>query len=256
MSGLFCALHQQAPRPVNQPEQVVFFQNNPDSWTPAVVSNTYGEGICLADLNGDGRIDIVKAGWWLENPRDPMHEPWRQHWFYHGWPDRAGVTVADINEDGRPDVVLSSADSPGRHSWLEAPDNAVRGIWKEHRIQDHVDFVHTFKVADIKLDGKPDVVFAEMQNSEQKRVGFFLNLGNGASWRLQVVARTGSHNIRVADVDHDGDFDIIGANYDSETDPHGAPLELWRNLLIDHRSTTESSVPTLSLRPASSTFRR
>jgi len=27
-------------------------------------------------------------------------------------------------------------------------------------------------------------------------------------------------------VDHTGDFDIIGANYNSESDPHGAPLEL------------------------------
>src|SRR5579863_1750150 len=34
----------EAPRPVDQPEDVVFFQNNPDSWTPVVVSNTYGEG--------------------------------------------------------------------------------------------------------------------------------------------------------------------------------------------------------------------
>jgi hypothetical protein len=34
----------EAPHPSNQPEQVVFFQNNPDSWTPVVVSNTYGEG--------------------------------------------------------------------------------------------------------------------------------------------------------------------------------------------------------------------
>ena len=224
------------PRPRNQPEQVVFFQNNPDSWTPVVVSNTYGEGTCLADLNGDGRIDIVKAGWWLENPRDPLRDPWRQHWFYHGWPDRAGVTVADINQDGRPDVVLSAADSPGRLSWFEAPTDAIRGTWKEHLIQDHVDYVHTFKVADINLDGMPDVVFAEMQNSAQKRVGFFLNQGRGESWKLEVVATTGSHNIRVVDIDHDGDYDIVGANYDSEHDPHGAPLEMWRNLLIDHRT--------------------
>ena len=47
-------------------------------------------------------------------------------------------------------------------------------------------------------DGKPDVVFAEMQDSVQKRVGFFLNQGQGKSWKLQVVATTGSHNIRVA----------------------------------------------------------
>jgi len=230
-----------APRPVGQPQDVVFFQNSPDSWTPVVVSDTYGEGTCIADLNGDGRLDIVKAGWWLENPRDPVHDKWVQHWFYHGWPDRAGVTVADINQDGRPDVVLSAADSKGRLSWFEAPVNPTQEAWKEHLIEAHADYVHTFKVADINLDGKPDVVFAEMQETAQKRVGFFLNLGKGESWKLQVVANTGSHNIRVADVDHDGDIDIIGANWNSETDPHGAPLEMWRNLLKD-------SPPTKSLK--------
>ena len=106
--------------------------------------------------------------------------------------------MADINQDGRPDVVMSAADSKGRLSWFEAPADPIQGTWQEHLIQDHVDYVHTFKVADINLDGKPDVVFAEMQETAQKRVGFFLNLGQGASWKLQVVGNTGSHNIRVA----------------------------------------------------------
>jgi hypothetical protein len=221
------------PRPVDQAETVVFFQNSPDSWTPEVVSKTYGEGTCIADLNGDGRPDIVKAGWWLENPKDPVHDKWDEHWFYKGWPDRAGVTVADIDQDGRPDVVLSVAELPGRMSWFEAPSNSVRGKWIEHVVNEHVDYAHTFKVADINNDGLPDIVFAEMQQSKEKRVGFFLNEGKGKSWKLQVVARTGSHNIRVADVDRDGDSDIIGANWNTKTDPNHAPMEMWRNLLTD-----------------------
>ena len=225
----------EAPRPFNQPQQVVFFQNNPNSWTPVVVSDVYGEGTSLADLNGDGRIDIVKGGWWLENPKDPMHDPWKEHWFVHGWPDRAGVTVADINQDGRPDVILSASDGPGRLSWFDAPKDPTHGLWAEHLIQDHINYAHTFKVADMNNDGIPDVVFAEMQDSAQKRVGFFLNQGQGKSWKLQVVATTGSHNIRVADIDHDGDIDIIGANWDTNKDPNHAPMEIWRNLLMDRR---------------------
>ena len=80
-----------------------------------------------------------------------------------------------------------------------------------------------------------------MVGTGTQRVGFFLNQGKGARWKLQVVATTGSHNISVADVDHDGDFDIIGANYDSEHDPRGAPMELWRNLLIDRRPIATAS---------------
>jgi hypothetical protein len=62
-----------------------------------------------------------------------------------------------------------------------------------------------------------------------------LNRGKGASWKLQVIATTGSHNIRIADIDHDGDIDIIGANWDTNKDPNHAPLEIWRNLLMDRR---------------------
>jgi Chitobiase/beta-hexosaminidase C-terminal domain/FG-GAP-like repeat len=187
-------------------------------------------------------VDIVKGGWWLENPRDPLHDKWPEHWFVRGWPDRAGVTVADINQDGRRDVVLSAAETEGRLSWFEAPREAIRGTWKEHLIQDPVDYAHTFKVADMNNDGKPDVVFAEMQQSAHKRVGFFLNEGGGANWKLQVVATTGSHNIRVADVDRDGDFDIIGANWNTETDPNHAPTEMWRNLLNDRRHAQHLSL--------------
>src|SRR5438093_2439821 len=99
-------------------------------------SKTYGEGTCIADLNGDGKPDIVKGGWWLENPKDPLHDPWPEHWFYKGWPDRAGVAVADLNRDGRLDIALAAAESRGRLSWFEGPADPIRGSWKEHVINE------------------------------------------------------------------------------------------------------------------------
>ena len=85
--------------------------------------------------------------------------------------------------------------------------------------------MHTFKLADMDGDGQLDIVFAEMQQSTRKRVGFFRNGGSGASWTLQVLSEAGSHNIRVGDLGADGDLDIVGANW------QGAPVELWENLL-------------------------
>ena len=48
------------------------------------------------------------------------------------------------------------------------------------------------------------------------------NAGGGTSWTMSVIATTGSHNIRAADIDRDGDIDIVGANWES------GPIELWR----------------------------
>lgn len=225
------------PRPQNQPQLVIYFQGDHGAWTEAVVSDTYGEGTAIADLNGDGRPDIVRPGYWLEAPDDPVHGKWQEHWFARDWPDRAGVTVADINHDGRAEVLMAPAESRGRLSWFEVPRDPVKQRWTEHVIDPSVDFVHTFKVADMDGDGTLDVVFAEMQQSTRKRVGFFRNLdGAGKQWQLEVVATTGSHNIRVLDVDRDGDMDIIGANYDTNTDPNHAPMEIWRNLLNDEQN--------------------
>jgi|SRR5207249_7462452 len=76
-------------------------------------------------------------------PQRPAADPWPEHWFYKGWPDRAGVAVADLNRDGRLDIALAAAESRGRLSWFEGPADPIRGSWKEHVINEHVDFVHT-----------------------------------------------------------------------------------------------------------------
>jgi len=231
---VICNQKWKPPRPVNKPETVVLFQNDPDSWTPVLISRTYGEGTIIVDMNGDGRPDILRPGFWLEAPTDPMHGNWVEHMIIAGWPDRAGVAAADVNQDGHLDVLLAPAESAERLSWFETAD-PMQDKWTEHVIDPSIDFVHTFKIADIDLDGSPDIVFAEMQQSARKRVGFFLNRGNATKWELQVVGTTGSHNLRVADIDSDGDIDIVGANFNSEDDPNHGPVDLWRNLLNDRR---------------------
>jgi hypothetical protein len=49
-----------------------------------------------------------------------------------------------------------------------------------------------------------------------------------------VVGTTGSHNLRLGDIDHDGDWDIVGANWNNESPTRGA-IELWRNHLKDKK---------------------
>ncbi len=218
------------PRPVNKLELLVFFQNSPDSWKPVLISRVYGDGMVIADLNRDGRLDLVRPGFWLEIPADSTRDEWREHWIIRDWPDRAGIAVANINGDGREDVFLAAAESTGRLSWFESTDPA-RKKWVEHLVDPSVNFVHTFKLADVNLDAELNIVFSEMQQSAHKRVGFFLNQGESSGWRFQVLATTGSHNIRTADIDNDGDIDIVGANWNTGNDPNRAPLELWRNLL-------------------------
>ena len=215
-------------------QTILWLQRNPNEFQRIVISTAMenGEGLALADLNADGRVDMLQNGYWLEAPHDPANTNWKRRNIVGNMPRQVAVSAADINADGRLDVLLAPAESRGRLSWFEAPSNLDDGAWVEHAIDPDVDFMHTFKIADVNNDGLPDLVTAEMQQSSRKRVSVYYF--DKKTWKQQVIARTGSHNVRIADIGSDGDIDIIGANWGG--DYH--PLELWENKLIDRSRQT------------------
>lgn len=208
-------------------ETRVFLQTAPDSWTRVAIDTKGRGGMALADLDADGDLDIVENGYWLECPKDPVHGSWMRHEIADGWPSDAGVTVADMNKDGRPDVLFAPAETHGRLSWYEAPADPKSGKWIEHVVDSSVDHIHTFKVADMNNDGELDLITSEMEQSPRRRVSVYWNLGKSLNWSQQVLSTNGSHNIRVADLNHDGYLDIIGANHGNYGGP--TPLEAWLN---------------------------
>lgn len=217
----------------------LFIQNNPDSWTFVDIGRGIEEGTGVGNILGDGYPDVVAPGAngsviWYENPQhqgQPVTGTWPQHTIAaDGWSANMGITIADIDGDGRLDILVSNAESPGQLAWYQQPANPRTDAWTEQVIGPS-DYVHTFKVADIDHDGRPDVIFAEMQQSAQQRVGVFYNNGGGLSWTLQVVATTGSHNIRVGDITGNGNISIMGTNWDSGASDGGV-IHVWRNDLV------------------------
>jgi hypothetical protein len=206
----------------------MFLQQNPTTWTAVPISAAIdNEGLHLADINGDTRKDIIQNGYWLESPPDPsMGAAWTKHSFDASWEaSTVAVSVADLNEDTRPDILIAFGESAGELAWYEAPLDPENGPgWTKHPIASPIDYVHTFKTIDMDGDGQLDIVFAEMAQSDGKRVGILRNGGLGASWTLQVLSTNGSHNVRVGDLGADGDLDIYGANW------QGPPVEIWENL--------------------------
>lgn len=209
----------------------------PLDWLPVKLNHRPSQGSSLGDIDGDGDLDVAINGYWLENPLPGgnIATTWPEWPVAPSWPTQAGVHVADVDGDGRADIVLSPAESPnGKLSWFSS-SNPRGGAWTEHVVESSISYVHTMKTADLDLDGRLDIVTAEMhQAPDPDEVSVYLN-GGGGQWSKMVLATTGSHNIRVGDIDGDGDIDVFGANWSSSA-PNGAPIEMWRNDLDPGRT--------------------
>ncbi len=189
-----------------------------------------GEGLNVSDIDADNDLDVVINSVWVENTGNSIEGgTWDQHLYAERWVHPATfVATQDVNGDGRTDILLSPSELAGRHyriSWFEAPTDPRQKHWTEHPIALDVESVHHFLgAADFDLDGDIDVASAEMvQGADPDQVLLYLNTGDSLQWLPQVIATSGSHSMRVLDVDSDGDPDLFGANWQGQT------VDLWIN---------------------------
>lgn len=225
----------------------LYRQDSPTSWAHRALGCPEGEGLAVADLDRDGDADIVAGNTWFENPGSLAPTAvWTARQFTAAWTWAATfVAVGDIDGDGRIDIALSPSEAAGgsyRISWFRAPADP-RTAWPERTIVASAEsVVHSISLGDLDHDGDLDVVTAEMhQGGDPDEVAVHWNTnGAGTAWTKQVLATTGSHSMRIADFDGDGDLDLAGANWSGPFQP----VERWRNelaLFIDSFETGDTS---------------
>ncbi len=134
-------------------------------WPRRVLAEiAYGEEFAAADINGDGRLDVVAGPWWLENAGDGSFIPRVIAEDFKV----ARIAAADVNGDGRPDVVAGEEvlDFQNklaplcRLAWFECPEDPAAGPWRMHVI-DKIRCPHSLSVADLDGDGVPEIVCGE-----------------------------------------------------------------------------------------------
>ena len=215
----------------------IWKQDSPRSWSHRTFDCPHGEGLNIADVNGDGRLDIIIGGRWYANPGDILSGEWEEYlfmsaeYFDQNWTNGdVVVATGDLAGNGGVDIALSPAEGSGHLSWFEAPADPTESSWTEHILESTFDHAHGMGIGDMNGDGRPDIVVANMhQATPPQEVAVYLNQGNGNSWQKQTVATTGSHNIVLVDIGANGRLDIFGANWNNSASTHGA-IEYWANL--------------------------
>jgi len=107
------------------------------TWKKTVVDKAFrSEGAAVADVNKDGKADIICGDVWYEAPQWKMHvlSDLRKFdikgWDPHNYSESFGVFADDFNRDGWVDAIV--APFPGKECfWYQNPGKQG-GFWKQH----------------------------------------------------------------------------------------------------------------------------
>jgi sugar phosphate isomerase/epimerase len=210
---------------------------NAESWPlTEVVSGTssgstpYTEGMSAFDIDADGKVDLLAFNTWYKHTAGKSFKAIKLS-------DVGGLIFAGYFKPSKyPQIVISPGDGDGPLRWYECvgnPENAAD--WKAHDLLDrNIVHGHSLQLGDINRDGHLDIFIGEMAKWNEKETmrdhpeatgWIFYGDGQGNFTRKEVVVGHGWHEARLADLDGDGDLDLLNKPYNWD-----APrVDVWLN---------------------------
>lgn len=198
------------------------------AWTKRTVDADFdgARSVIAEDIDGDGDLDVVGTAWiagmvsWWENTVGDA-SAWTEHLVVQNFTDAHPVYAADINGDGDMDIV-AAARSGSTVAWWEN-DTGDGSSFTMHTIDASFSYAASVFVADVDGDGDMDVLGAAEIADD---LTWWENIGgSGTSWVEHVLDATynGSIRVQAADLDADGDIDVISQAYEENV------ITWWEN---------------------------
>jgi len=173
-----------------------------------------------ADLDGDGDMDVLSASIdddkiaWYENTDGKG--TFSDQKILNSQADAAwSVFAADIDGDGDEDV-LSAQWIGDKITWYENTDGLGNFSASNAITNDPAGITAFVRAADLDGDGDMDVLSASLQNDEVVWYNNTDGLGTFSAKNLIDTQSDGSYTLDVADLDGDGDMDVMSASVNAD----------------------------------------
>ena len=181
-----------------------------------IITTTFDgpSSIFATDVNGDGRIDVLGSAavsgeiFWMEN-KDGSGGIWTQHPIDDNFDSASSVYAADMDNDGDIDV-LGAAGLAHDIVWWENATGSGLG-WIEHIVDNSFYGANSVYASDVDGDGDMDILGAAINVD---MISWWENMdGIGHVWTEHIITNSfdGAHSVCAADIDGDGDMDVLGA---------------------------------------------
>jgi hypothetical protein len=200
-------------------------KDTPVSWKKTAIEAKFrSEGVAIADINKDGKLDVLVGDSWYEAPKWIKHDirkPGDYGDGLHSYSECMTCWTDDINGDGWADqIVVGFPGSPAL--WYENPKGKP-GYWPQHEIWPSA-CNETPLYADLFGDGRRVLVMGWQPRGkdDEGQMAWFAPLSDATQpWEMHPVSEPSSpgkiipgtfrfaHGLGVGDLNGDGRQDVI-----------------------------------------------